>query len=385
TPMLYFSVANGSLEGGAMITASHNPKEYNGMKFCREKALSFSYESGIKEMARRCLSPGFSFRSGACGEIESKKGLEDEYLDYLLRDVDQRCGMDVLVEVGNGCCAMVGRVLSRMGCKVSLMNPDPDGRFPNGTVNPAKEETVKALKEEVLRRKADIGVALDVDGDRVCFVDEKGLWTQGDVAFAIIAEPILEKERNAEVVADVRTSRAVIERLRDLGGRIRFSRVGHSYIANAVIGSEAKIGGELSGHIYTHDRYYGYDDGIYATVRMIETLASKGETLSEAKSKIRKMSSSPEVRVEFPEELKFRAVANISETLKKEGIEVNELDGVRADFERGWFSIRASNTEPCLVLRMEGEDEPSLQEMASRAYGLVIEAGRKLGHDPSFL
>jgi len=382
TPMLYFSVANESLDGGAMVTASHNPKEYNGMKFCRQRALSFSYETGIKEIAKRCLSPSFEF-SNSFGKVELRQNLEDEYLNYLTRDVDRRCSMKVLVEIGNGCCAIVGEALSRIGCDVSLMHPDPDGNFPNGTVNPAREETVKELEEEVVRQKADIGVALDVDGDRVCFIDENGLWTQGDVAFAIIAEPILERERNAEVVADIRSSRAVIERIKELGGRIRFSRVGHSYIANAVIDSDAKIGGELSGHIYIHDRYYGYDDGIYAAIRMIETLSQKGETLSEAKSKLRKMASSPEIRIEFPDELKFMAVMHIKEALKDQGIEFNELDGVRADFERGWFSIRASNTEPCLVLRMEGEDANSLDDMTSMAYGLVNEAGRKLGHKPS--
>jgi phosphomannomutase len=272
-----------------------------------------------------------------------------------------------------------------MGCKVSLIHSDPDGSFPNGIVNPAREETVKNLEEEVIKQKADIGIALDVDGDRVCFIDEKGSWTQGDVAFAIIAASILEKNKNAEVVADIRTSRAVIEYLKELGGRIRFSKVGHSYIANAVIDSEAKIGGELSGHIYIHDKYYGYDDGIYAAVRMIETLARNEETLSEAKSKLRKMSSSPEIRIEFPDELKFNAVAKISEILKRQGLEVNELDGVRVDFKSGWFSIRASNTEPCLVLRMEGDDEKSLQEMTSRAYGLVSDVGHQLGYKPNLL
>lgn len=383
SPMLYFSVAHLGLDGGSMVTASHNPMEYNGFKFCRKGAMSLSYDSGIAEMADRCLSSHpIEFRPDHVGEVEMSQ-VGKEYADYLLRDVDPSCRMKVVVEVGNGTCANIGELLSAIGCDVTLLHPEPDGTFPNGLINPAREETVGVLKAEVLRQGADLGVALDVDGDRVCFIDEKGAWTTGDVALAILAESILEKDRGAEIVLDIRGSRAVVERIQELGGKIRFTRVGHSYIANSVIDSEARIGGEISGHIYIHDRYYGYDDGIYTAIRMIEALTERREAFSEAKSKLRKMASSPEIRVGFPDELKFKAMDIIIAELEKEGIELNKLDGVRADFERGWFSIRASNTEPCLVLRMEGDEEGDLRAMTSRVYGLVSEAGRQLGHAPS--
>jgi len=378
TSTIYFAVAHRGLGGGVMVTASHNPPEYNGMKLCWEGAIPLSYEDGISEIERMCRG-GLGGWAEVSGEIRGEDVL-GEYVGYLLRDVAKARGMRVVVDVGNGCCGFMGSVLNGMGCEALLLNPEPDGRFPSGIVNPVVEESVEPLKKAVREQGADLGIALDPDGDRVCFVDENGEWLPGDAATAVIAAPILERRRGSEVVCDIRFSRAVTEYLEQLGARVRFSRVGHSYIARAVMRSEAVIGGEISGHIYLHDRYYGYDDGVYAAIRMVEALSARESSLSEEKSRMRKMATGPELRVHFPDDLKFRAVDVIRQRLQGGECSLNTMDGVRADYREGWLSIRASNTEPALVVRAEGETQEALKALTEKMQALVKEAARELGH-----
>jgi phosphomannomutase/phosphoglucomutase len=369
TPLLYFAIAHFGLDGGAAVTASHNPPEYNGFKLCREGAFSLTYESGIGEIERMATGAGMALEPWTAVGRESAMEVRGAYSEFLRAKIRLGRGLRVVIDAGNGTCGFVGGLFEELGCEAEVLFPEPDGRFPNHIPNPLKEETLAHLKAEVVRRGADLGIAFDGDGDRVGFVDERGNALRGDVALMIFASDALRAHPGGEVLFDVASSRAVADHIRRLGGKPSMIRVGHSYVMGELSRRGAILAGELSGHYYFAEGYYGYDDGIFAAARMAEILSRSDRPLSEIAASLPKYASSPEERIHCPDDRKFRVVEALRARLGAMGISLVTIDGVRAEFEDGWALVRPSNTEPALVLRFEAETEEGLRRIRALVEG----------------
>jgi len=367
TPLLYFAIAHFGLDGGAAVTASHNPPEYNGFKLCGERAFSLTYESGIGEIEGRVAGARMALEPWTGLGRESAMEVRDAYYEALKARIRLGRGLRVVVDAGNGTCGFVGGLLEGLGCEAEVLFPEPDGRFPNHIPNPLKEETLAHLRAEVARRGADLGIAFDGDGDRVGFLDERGNALRGDVALMVFASEALERRKGAEILFDVASSKAVADHIKGLGGRPSMIRVGHSYVMRELFGRGALLAGELSGHYYFAEGYYGYDDGIFAAAKMAEILSKSDRPLSEIVSLLPRYVSSPEERIPCPDDRKFQVVEALRARLEAKGISLVTIDGVRAEFEDGWALVRPSNTEPALVLRFEAETAEGL----GRIRGLV--------------
>lgn len=362
TPLLYFSVAHYRAPGGIMVTASHNPPEYNGLKLVTEMARPLTYESGIAEVEKGVNEFTSERLGGAIGSLRTQNVIED-YVDHITRDTEISGEIKVVFEAGNGTAGPVlRRVVEKLGLDAEILHEVPDGAYPEGMVNPVMEETLGHLKRRVVESDADIGMAVDVDADRFGVVSGRGELIPGDFIIGLFSMPILERRRGATILLDVRISKAVEEFIGSRGGEVQFTKVGHSYIANEMLDGDYPLGGEISGHVYFKDRYYGYDDGVYCAVRMLELLTTEGKSLEQLRDGFSKTFLSPEMRVEAPDKDKFEIVKRIESALKKSGVEVGTLDGVKAKVKGGWFSIRASNTEPALVIRVENDTEDGLKQ-----------------------
>jgi phosphomannomutase/phosphoglucomutase len=363
TPLLYFSIAHLGLDGGAVITASHNPPEYNGIKLCREKGFSLTYESGIEEIRKQVL--GKTLRSKDWNSLGKEETLEIRsiYEAYLEKRFEFGRRINMVIDAGNGTCGFVGDMLERMGCQVEMLFPDPDGRFPNHIPNPLMEETLETLKKRVVELDADLGIAFDGDGDRVGFVDEKGVVVKGDQTMMIFAEDLTKETKKPKILFDVATSKAVPEYIEMLGGKPLMTRVGHSYVMEALRNENGKMAAEISGHYYFADDYYGFDDGIYAAARMIEIVSRSSSTLSEMVRRLPSYVSTPEERIKCSDETKFQVVERVKEQLESAGYKIITIDGVRIELEDAWALVRASNTEPAIVLRFEGNTVDQLKKV----------------------
>ncbi len=362
TPVLYFSTIYREKCAGVMLTASHNPPEYNGFKFCRA-GLSYSYETGIGEIERLVMEQEFrGSKWDTAGQTEFREILPD-YIDDLVARISLERKLKVIVDVGNGSCGFIKEVLERIGCNLEVLFPEPDGRFPNHIPNPLQDETLDTLRERVVKTGADIGIAFDGDGDRVGFVDEQGGIIRSDVALMIFARDVLARHPGSKVVINPLCSRALAEHIEAKGGIPVMSRVGHSYIHEKLLEEDAVLAGEISGHFYFAKDHYGYDDGVFSGLKMIELLSKTPETLSETVSTLPSYPSSPEIRIHCPEDRKFLVVDELKDRFQKKGMKVIDIDGARVEFETGWGLVRASNTEPALVLRFEGDTVEDLEEI----------------------
>ncbi|MEM4246584.1 MAG: phosphomannomutase/phosphoglucomutase, partial [Candidatus Bathyarchaeia archaeon] len=287
----------------------------------------------------------------------------DDYADHLVERVRLSRSMKAVVDVGNGVTGFSEEIFTRIGCKVKMLFKDPDGRFPNHTPDPVQESTLDALKKTVLEEQADLGVAFDGDGDRVGFVDDKGRVVKADTILILLSRDLLKRHSGAKVVATPLSSRALFEDVRANGGEIVLSKVGHSYVQEKLLSEDALLAGELSGHFYLREGYYGYDDAVYAALKVTEILSSSGESFSQIVDSTHSYISSGELRVHCADEKKFQVVDDLKRFFQSSGYDVMTIDGVRVEFEKGWGIVRASNTEPALVFRFEAEDEESYGEI----------------------
>jgi len=374
TPLLYFGVAHRKAKGGIMVTASHNPASYNGLKLVEDSARPLTYETGIGEIEREFRSADIGLDPDAAAGVR-REDIRDEYVDFITRGIKASGDIKVVFELGNG---TTGPVLEKVAEKLSLdatiLNGEPDSSFPNGMVNPANQDTLAELTKAVGNEGADLGIGLDVDGDRIGVVTRSGRFLFGDFLLAILSRRVLREHKGATILLDVRASSAVINYIRKLGGNVKLTRVGHSYITNAMLDGSFPLGGELSGHIYFKDGYYGYDDGIYCATKLIQLLSEEGRDLEDMLGDFEQTFVSPEIRVQAPEEEKFTIVKSIEEELRSKEVRINTMDGVRAELANGWFSIRASNTEPALVIRAEGYGKGDLESMLDWVNRLISDA-----------
>jgi phosphomannomutase len=369
TPMAYFAIGSLGVDGGAQVTASHNPGRYIGFKFCRKGCVPMSSETGIAEMGALIAKGGVQPKPRSAPVEE--KDLLDEYAAHVTAFGPGVGRKRVIIDAGNGMAGhTVPKILSRLPIEAERMFFDLDGNFPNHEANPMKRENLEPLIARMKDAGADLGVAFDGDADRCVFVDERGEPAPSDSVTAIFAREILRNEPGGRVVYDLRSSRAVADIVREAGGVPIRERVGHSFIKATMRKHGAALGGELSGHYYFRDHYYS-DSGEIAMVMLLSILSKSGRKLSELIAPTRRYVSTGEVN--FHVEDKDAVLARLKERYgRAPGAEIDEVDGVTVAFDDWWFNVRKSNTEPLLRLNLEA-DTPEL--LARRKAELVPQLG----------
>jgi phosphomannomutase/phosphoglucomutase len=368
TPLLYFAVHHLDADGGVMITGSHNPGADNGFKIMSGKASFFG--SAIQRL--RALVEGPALPALPGGRVHRAE-IEDAYVSELANRV--RIGgepLKVVVDAGNGSAGPLGlRALRALGTDPIALFCDMDGTFPNHHPDPTVPENLYTLIERVKAESAHVGIAWDGDGDRLGVVDQSGEIVWGDRLLALFARPVLAERPGACIIGDVKCSQTLFDDIAKHGGRPIMWKTGHSLIKTKMKEEGAAIAGEMSGHFFFADRYFGYDDAIYAALRLLEILAEKGATVGELLADLPARRYTPELRVDCPDDLKFAVVEGLRAALSGEG-EVNALDGLRITYPDGaWALVRASNTGPVLVLRFEAPSETRLLEIQSRVESVV--------------
>ncbi len=358
TPVQYFSLYHLAADGGIMITGSHNPPEYNGFKMSVGRETI--YGNGIQEI-KKIIDDG-SFRSGR-GEVKSRAIL-DEYMGFLKKGFPDLTGIRVVADAGNGTAGLVApAVMKGLGVDVIELFCEPDGNFPNHHPDPVVEENLSTMISEVRRSGADLGIAYDGDADRLGVVDAEGEIIWGDRLMVIFSRDILKDNPGARIIGEVKCSQVMYEDIRKNGGTPVMWKTGHSLIKKKMREEEALLAGEMSGHIFFADRYFGYDDAIYASLRLLEIIKKNGRPFSLRRllGGLPEVCSTPEIRMDCDDRLKFAVAEKIKEAFS--GHEVNTTDGARIIFDDGWALVRASNTQPSLVLRFEAADSASLQRI----------------------
>ncbi len=365
TPMVYFSLFNLDIDGGVMITASHNPSEYNGVKLCVGKEALFGEE--IQKI--RKIAESGDFAKGA-GSVETAS-IMDKYLNFLRENVEIKPGIRVAIDCGNAMTGIVApKILKEFGCEVTELYVTPDGRFPNHHPDPIVEENLRDLIDTVRRERLDLGIGFDGDGDRIGIVDENGNMIWGDMLLVIFARDVIGRIPGTKVVGEVKSSTRLYREIERLGGKPIMWKAGHSLMKNKMKVEGAVLAGEMSGHIFFGDKFFGYDDAVYAALRLLEIISKTGEKVSQLLDGIPPAFATPEIRVECPDEIKFDLVEKVKEEFKKE-YKVIDIDGVRIEFPDGWGLIRPSNTQPALVLRFEARTKERLEEIRSLIEGTL--------------
>jgi phosphomannomutase/phosphoglucomutase len=359
TPLLYFSLFTLDVGGGIMITGSHNPPEYNGFKVALGKVTIYGPEI---QVLRRIMESD-DFATGAKGSSS-----EQEIISMYRQQVTDRLRLGsrrvkVVVDAGNGMGGFVGAPLYRqLGFDVVELFCEPDSRFPNHHPDPTVVENMQDLIAAVAREKADAGIAYDGDADRIGVVDEQGNIIWGDQLMIIFSREILKEQPGATFISEVKCSQTLFDDIANHGGRPIMWKVGHSPIKAKMKEEHAALAGEMSGHIFFADRYFGFDDAIYSGARLLEILSKTEQPLSSLLAGVPPMVSTPEIRLDCPDEKKFPVVEQLVAAFKQE-YQVIDIDGARILFDGGWGLVRASNTQPALVLRFEAKDHEQLQQI----------------------
>lgn len=358
TPVLYYAPFLWDLDGGVQITGSHNPPEDNGFKILRGKTTIHGEE--IQKLRRLIETRDFVSGRGT----REERDVIRPYLDHARSRIELGPRRPtVVVDAGNGVGGFVAVPLYReLGFDVRDLHCEPDGRFPNHHPDPTIPENVADLKEVLRREGREVGIALDGDADRIGVVDARGRIVWGDQLMILFARAILAEQPGATFVSEVKCSQALYDEIEKAGGKAIMWKVGHSLIKSKMKEVGAVLAGEMSGHIFFAHRYLGFDDAIYAGARLLELLSRDERTLADLVDTLPPMVNTPEIRIDVPDELKFRIVAKAAERLRAHG-PVVDVDGVRVKFDGGWGLVRASNTQPALVLRFEAENEARLAEI----------------------
>lgn len=365
TPMSYFAVGKYGYGGGIMVTASHNPAQYNGFKICRKDAYPVSYESGIQEIESLALS-GRIEQAAKKGTLK-KKDILDDYIDHVMSFSEKVAPLKVVADAGNGMEGLtLPKLFEKLPCELVGLYLDLDGTFPNHEANPLDPKNMQDLVKKVLETKADFGVAFDGDADRAAFVDEKGELISNDLITTLIAQEILARSPKAAFIYDLRSSQIVREEIENLGGRALESRVGHSFIKTLMRKEGASFGGELSGHFYFKDNFFT-DSALLALVYILNLISKKKKPLSELVNPLRKYHATGEVN--FKVEDKDGKIKELGQ--RYSDAEVYYLDGITVRYPHWWFNVRKSNTEPMLRLNLEADTPELMEEKKKEIEGLI--------------
>jgi phosphomannomutase/phosphoglucomutase len=373
TPAFYYSNILYNSQAGMMITASHNPPQFNGFKVMVGPSTIYGEE--LKKIYY--IAEKGEFEKGS-GEVKYAYPI-NSYINMIKEKV--RLGdrkLKVVVDCGNGTASLFyPDVIYNLGCEVYPLYCESDPTFPNHFPDPVKEENLKDLIEEVKRVKADLGIAFDGDGDRIGVVDEKGNIIWGDMLMILYWREIMKKHPGAEAIVEVKCSQALVEEIEKLGGKPVFYKTGHSLIKSKMKEMNAVFTGEMSGHMFFADEYYGFDDAAYAAARLLRILSNTDKSLSELLADVPKYPSTPEIRLECSDERKFDVVKGITEYFREKGYNIIDVDGARVLFDGGWGLVRASNTGPELIVRCEARTSEKLEEIKKELSEALAKFGVK--------
>ena len=358
TPLQYYSLFKLPVDGGVMITGSHNPPEFNGFKLSVLKETLF----GDNIQVIRKIIEAKDVRNGS-GTIESYP-IIDDYFDFLKDKFQSFSGIKVVIDSGNGTAGLVApRLLKFLGAEVFELYCEPDGRFTNHHPDPVAEKNLVDLVAKVKETNSHVGIGYDGDADRIGIVNEDGEIIWGDRLMIIFAREILKEYPGAKIIGEVKCSQTLYDDISAHGGIPIMWKTGHSLIKEKLKKEHALLAGEMSGHLFFADKYFGYDDAVYASLRLLEIIKKAGEPYS-SKALLNdapRMTSTPEIRFDCPDKIKFKIVEKAKDAFKE--YPANTIDGIRIKFDDGWALIRASNTQPALVLRFEAKDEKRLSEI----------------------
>jgi phosphomannomutase len=363
TPMLYFAVYHANAAAGIMVTGSHNPSDQNGFKMLMAKHLKGGgpvYGEAIKALASLAAKGDYVKGTGS----SQKMDVRSTYVQRMMRDSKNTRDLKVVWDCGNGAGGDIVRSLTTyLKGKHILLFPEIDGRFPNHHPDPTVPANLKHLIEAVKANKADFGVAFDGDADRIGAVDGNGRIVAGDQLLAIYSSEVLKTHPGATIIADVKASQILFDYVAKLGGKPLMWKTGHSLIKAKMTETKSPLAGEMSGHVFFADMYYGYDDAIYAAMRLLNIIGTSGKSLADWRDSLPQTISTPELRFPIDEARKFKVVEEIKGRLKKAKAKVNDTDGVRVQTEDGWWLLRASNTQAVLVARAEATSDSGLARL----------------------
>ena len=375
TPMLYYAAKVLETDGGIMVTGSHNPPDHNGFKMVLGNRPFFAD-------AIRALGPMAAAGDYETGEGRvSRQAMIDAYARRLAEDFRGTRPLRVVWDCGNGAAgAVVPHLVQLLPGSHTVLYGEVDGTFPNHHPDPTELHTLIDLQARVAQEGADLGVAFDGDGDRLGVVDGQGRILWGDQILVILAEDLLARRPGAQIIADVKASKVFFDEITRMGGKALMGRTGHSLVKTMMAETGAPLAGEMSGHIFFADGYYGFDDGLYAAVRLLDILARwpEGETLAARRDRLPIMINTPELRFACAEDRKFQVVAEVKERLAAEGARVNAVDGVRVDTDDGWWLLRASNTQAVLVARAEALSDTALAKVRAALEAQLAASGVSL-------
>ena len=359
TPMLYYAAATLAVDGGVMVTGSHNPPDYNGFKFVFQ-GKPF-YGAAIQRLGE--IAAGLGASQCTRGQI-SEHTIRRDYVERLARDYDGRGALTVAWDVGNGATGeVVQELTARLPGRHLLLNEAIDGTFPAHHPDPTIPENLVQLQGAVAQEHCDLGIAFDGDGDRIGVVDGRGRILWGDQLMVVLARDVLARHPGAPIIADVKASQVLFDEIARLKGRPVMAATGHSLIKAKLAETGAPLAGEMSGHIFFADRYYGYDDAVYVAVRLLGILSRSAATLAELGDRLPAVVNTPELRLPCDESRKFEVVQEVRERLRKACAEMTDIDGVRVRTADGWWLLRASNTQAVLVARAESTTKDGLSRL----------------------
>ncbi|GGI88175.1 phosphomannomutase/phosphoglucomutase [Legionella impletisoli] len=360
TPMMYFATHIHEMDCGLMVTGSHNPADYNGIKMVLAgKTLLNSDIDHLYELNQTLRSIE---GQGQCHSFE----ITSDYIQRIVADIKLQRPLKVVIDSGNGMAGPIAPlILKQLGCDVIEMYCDVDGRFPNHHPDPTIESNLIDLKAAVLQHNADIGLAFDGDADRLGVITNKGELIWPDRLMMLYAKDVLSRNPGASVVFDVKCSSHLMQFIEQAGGVARMCPTGHSIVKSVMREENAVLAGEMSGHLFFKERWYGFDDAIYSACRLLEILSHSTKSVSDQFKDIPNSVNTPEIKIPISDELKFLFMQRLSEQAKFPDARLIAIDGLRVEFTHGWGLIRASNTTPCLVARFEAQDELSLASIQS--------------------
>ena len=369
SPMLYFATATLGVDGGIQVTGSHNPADYNGFKMLLNGRSVYGEE--IQALGRRAAAADWSEGHGKVEQAD----VADAYAARLVEDFQGgtfRIGWDA----GNGAAGpILLKLIERLPGEHHTLYTEVDGGFPNHHPDPTVEANLADLKKLVAYEELDFGIAFDGDGDRIGAVDGQGRVIWGDQLLAILAGPVLAENPGATIIADVKASQVLFDRIAELGGTPLMWKTGHSLIKSKMKETGAPLAGEMSGHIFFKHRWYGFDDALYAAVRLIEAVSASGQSLTQLMDEMPKSVATPEMRFSVEASRKFAVVDEVLERLSADGAKVDATDGARVNTEDGWWLLRASNTQDVLVARAEAQDDAGLARLVAQIDDQLAKSG----------
>ena len=362
TPLVYFGTYTKAATSGVMITGSHNPPEYNGFKIM----IAGETLSGerIQELYERINNNNFTVGHGTSTKVD----IEQDYIDTIKSDIKLDKKLHIVVDCGNGVAGnLAPKLFEQLGAKVTKLFCLIDGNFPNHHPDPSKPKNLIDVTQEVKDTGADMGFAFDGDGDRLGLIDNNGNVIWADRQMILYSRDILKRNNGAKIVFDVKCSSLLPKDISEHGGQPIMSRTGHSFIKAKLKETGAALGGEMSGHIFFKERWYGFDDALYTGARLLEIMSKTNKTCAEVFSELPDSINTPEININFDEQgQQFEAMEKLAKNVSFKGAKITTIDGVRVDYPNGWGLVRPSNTTPCLVLRFEADNQQTLEEIQEK-------------------